>query len=80
MRVIGSGSVAVRPGGFVDREAAVTVARKKRAVLGRPALPMDDVSCRQLSIPSLLPHFMESPVATRLYSAALLTLACDMNR
>jgi len=55
MRLIGSRAIAVRPGGLVDRQATVAVAGMKREVLGRSALPMDDVSCSQLSLPRHAP-------------------------
>jgi hypothetical protein len=78
------------------------VARVERAVLGRLALPVDDISRRQNQtspharaetglllirlllhhsrIPTSLPHFIGRVFASRLYSAAVLTLICAMNR
>jgi len=50
--VIRARRVAVRPSSLVDREAAVAVTRIHRAVRGRLALPMNDVSCRQIRPPS----------------------------
>src|SRR5258706_6459562 len=47
MHIIGAGSIAVRPSAFVDRETTVAMPRMKSAVLGRLALPVDDVSRRQ---------------------------------
>ena len=49
--VLGARSVAVRPGGLVDREATVAVSRAEGAVRGRPALPVNDVSCSQVTPP-----------------------------
>ena len=44
MSVIRAGPIAICPGGLVDREPAIAVARMEGAVFGRLALPVDDVS------------------------------------
>lgn len=51
MRIISAGTVAVRPGTLMDRQTAVAVTRMHRAMRGRLALPVDDVSCRQIRPP-----------------------------
>src|SRR5712691_5124678 len=78
MSVLGAGPVAVRPSALVDRQATVAVARMKRSVLGRLALPVDDVSRRQIGPPprtSPRPFCYRSlttgPLGTRIVITAL---------
>jgi hypothetical protein len=51
VRVSRAGTVAVRPGTLVDRQATVAMTRMHRPMLGRLAFPVDDVSRRQIRPP-----------------------------